>query len=105
MPGFLLTQSARVSCAHQGTATPSTVAARVRLGGQPAVLQAAPYTIAGCPYPPNSGGPCATGTWSTGTTRVTSAKQPLALMGGSGTCVPTGVPLLATQTQTRVRAT
>ncbi len=105
MPGFLLAQTARVSCAHQGTASPSAGFPRVKLGGVPAVLQTAPYTIAGCPFPPVSGGPCVTGTWTMGATRVLANKQPLAIMGALGTCVPTGVPLLATVTQMRVRAT
>ena len=105
MPGLLLTQTARVSCAHQGTAMPTVGAPRVTLGGVPAVLQAAPYTVAGCPFPPVSGGPCVTGTWTMGTTRVMADHQPLAIMGALGTCVPTGVPLLATVTQLRVTAT
>ena len=75
MPCLLLTQTARVSCAHQGTAMPTVGTPRVTLGGVPAVLQTAPYTVAGCPFPPVSGGPCVTGTWTMGTTRVMEPGQ------------------------------
>ncbi|KUG57438.1 hypothetical protein AVL62_13520 [Serinicoccus chungangensis] len=105
MPGFLLTQTASVACAHQGRGTPTTVNPRVKLGGTASIQQVTPYAVAGCPYLPASGGPCVTGLWTTGTTRVTSMGMPLAIMAAPGTCAPTGVPLLATATQTRVRAT
>ena len=105
MPGFILTESSLVSCLHQGKAAPAAGFPRVKLGGSAVVLQSVPYTISGCPFPPNSGGPCATGTWSSGSTRVKANNQPLALMATPGTCVPTGVPMTATQTQSRVRAT
>ena len=105
MPGYLLTETAQVACAHQGQATPATGFPRVKLGGAAAVLQVTPYTIAGCTYPPNSGGPDATGQWTSGTTRVKAGNQPLAIQGAPGTCAPTGVPMTAGQTQQRVRAT
>lgn len=107
MPGYLLTSGSSVSCAHQGTATSAGTAARVKLGGQPAIFLTPPYTVGGCPLPPppSGNGPCVTGTFTAGTTRVTSNKQPLAIQQTPGQCVPTGVPLLVTQTQTRVRAT
>jgi hypothetical protein len=70
------------------------------------VLLSGPWTIAGCPFPPppTSNGPCVTGTFTSGTVRVTAGKQPLAIQAAPGTCVPTGVPLIAMQTQVRVRA-
>ncbi|MFV2144637.1 hypothetical protein [Isoptericola sp. G70] len=105
MPGLLLTTTAKVACAHQGAASPSAGAPRVSLGGVPAVLQTAPYTVAGCAAPPQTGGPDATGTWTTGTTRVTANGVPLAVLTSTGTCAPTGVPMQAQSTQTRVRAT
>jgi hypothetical protein len=106
MPGFLLSQGSRVSCAHQGSATPTAAFPRVTVGGQAVILLTGPWTIAGCPFPPppTSNGPCVTGTFTSGTVRVTASKQPLAIQAAPGTCVPTGVPLLVMQTQTRVRA-
>ena len=97
MPGLLLTQTARVSCAHQGTAMPTVGTPRVTLGGVPAVLQTAPYTVAGCPFPPVSGGPCVTGTWTMGTTRVMSDHQPLASLSNAAvdSAAPSMVPMKA----------
>ncbi|GAB3170349.1 hypothetical protein GCM10027059_36630 [Myceligenerans halotolerans] len=105
MPGYLLTTTAKVACTHQGAATPSAGAPRVTLGGTPAVLQSAPYTVAGCAAPSNVGGPDTAGAWTTGTTRVASNGVPLAILASTGTCAPTGVPMQAQSTQTRVRAT
>lgn len=105
MPGFLIVQSASVACAHQGRATPGAVVATVTAGGSPVVVQPAPYSIAGCANPPASGGPCVTGTWTSGTTRVTAHHQPLGILAAPGICAPTGVPMVATTTQSRVRAT
>ncbi|MDO8149681.1 MULTISPECIES: hypothetical protein [unclassified Isoptericola] len=107
MPGFLLTTASSVACAHQGAATAVVPAARVRLGGTPAVLLSSPWTVAGCTFPPPSAGngPCVTGTFTTGSVRVTSTGQPLALQHAPGQCVPTGTPLIVRQTQPRVRAT
>lgn len=105
MPGFLLHPGAQVMCAHGGQATPTATNPRVTVNGTPTVTIPAPWTVAGCPLPPNSGGPCVTAQWSVGTTRVTSSGQPLLIMGGQATCAPTGVPLSTVSAQTRVTAT
>ncbi|MFD6176221.1 MULTISPECIES: hypothetical protein [unclassified Isoptericola] len=107
MPGYLLSTAASVACAHQGRATAGGVAARVSLGGSPAVLLAPPWSIAGCTFPPPTAGngPCVSGSFTVGTVRVTSMQQPLAIQAAPGQCVPTGVPLVVSSTQVRVRAT
>lgn len=105
MPGFLITQTSTVNCAHQGRATPGAVIATIRADGSPIVAQLTPYSVAACPLPPAAGGPCATGMWTSGTARVLANKQPLAIAMAPGTCAPTGAPMMATQTQLRVRAT
>lgn len=92
-------------CGHAGQAMPTAPNPRVLLGGSPSVAASPPWTVAGCPLPPNAGGPCTTATWSTGTVRVLSNGQPLVLQGGTATCVPTGVPLTVVATQVRVQAT
>jgi hypothetical protein len=102
--GTLVQQGASVLCSHGGQANPTAPAPRVRLGGAPAVSLTPPWTVAGCPFPPNSGGPCVTATWTTGTVRVTSMGQPLVVRSGGATCTPTGVPLQVTATQMRVTA-
>ena len=105
MSGNLVHAGAVVMCAHAGQATPPTTNPRVKVGGQPTVMLPVPWTIAGCPYPPASGGPCATALWSVGTVRVTSTGQPLVLSTGTATCAPTGVPLTVAAVQPRVSAT
>ncbi|GAA2758334.1 hypothetical protein [Actinopolymorpha rutila] len=102
--GFLVQQGATVICGHGGQATPTAPNPRVLLGGTSSVTLSAPWTVAGCPLPPNAGGPCTTATWTTGTVRVLSGGQPLVVQGGSATCVPTGVPLTVVVAQLRVQA-
>ena len=104
MPGRLVQQGATVLCSHGGQATPTAPNPRVRMGGAAALSLSAPWTVAGCPLPPVSGGPCATATWTAGTVRVRSSGQPLVVQTGTATCVPTGVPLQVTLTQLRVQA-
>src|SRR2546423_15702256 len=77
MPGPILHVGATVMCAHGGQATPTAPMPRVLVGGQPVTTMAAPYVVAGCPFPPVSGGPCVTAQWVVGATRVLAA-------GGSG---------------------
>lgn len=105
MPGNFVHSGAVVLCAHAGQAVPTAPNPRVTVGGQPTVLLSVPWTVAGCPFPPVSGGPCVTAVWSVGTTRVTSLGQPLVISTGVATCAPTGVPLTVVATQPRVTAT
>lgn len=105
--GSLVHQGATVICAHGGQAMPTVPNPRVQVGGQPTVTLSAPWTIAGCafPPPPAGTGPCVTGQWVVGTVRVTSMGQPLVIQGGSAVCVPTGTPLTVVAVQPRVVAT
>jgi len=107
MPGPLLHLGAQVKCLHGGTATPASVNPRVQVSGQPTALMTVPYLIAGCalPPPPGANGPCVSGQWLTGTVRVTANGQPLAIIGGTSVCAPSGTPLLPISAQTRVVAT
>ena len=102
MPGFLLHLGATVMCAHGGQATPAAPNPRVLVSGQPIVTLASPYVVAGCPFPPNSGGPCVTAQYVTAATRITSNGQPVLLIDSQAVCAPTGVPLGTVFTQTRV---
>jgi hypothetical protein len=107
MPGMLVQVGATVTCSHGGTATPITPNPRVTLGGAPSVLVTSVYSIAGCafPPPPTANGPCVTGQWLSGTTRVLSNGQPLLCQSSTSVCAPTGTPMLITVTQARVTAT
>jgi hypothetical protein len=107
MPGPLLHLGAQVKCLHGGTATPASPNPRVLVSGQPTTLTTVPYLIAGCalPPPPAANGPCVSGQWITGTVRVTSNGQPLAILTGTSVCAPSGTPMLPISAQTRVVAT
>lgn len=102
---LLVTSAATVMCAHGGQAVPTAPNPRVLLSGQPTVALSTPWTVMACPYPPNSGGPCVTAQWTSGTVRVRSLGQPLVVDTGMSTCVPTATPLTVVVTQPRVRAT
>lgn len=104
MPGFLLHVGATVLCAHGGQATPTAPFPRVTLSGQPVTTLGAPYTIAGCTMPPPSAGngPCVTGQWLVGATRVFAGGMPVLLQSSTSVCAPTGTPMSVVVTQTRV---
>ena len=106
MPGFLVHLGAQVLCSHAGQAQPTVVNPRVTVSGQPTVTMPSPYVVAGCvlPPPPAANGPCVTGQWLSGTTRVTSNGQPLLVQSSQGICAPTGTPLLIVTTQMRASA-
>jgi uncharacterized Zn-binding protein involved in type VI secretion len=106
MPGPILHAGATVLCSHGGQATPTAPNPRVSVSGQPVATIAAPYAVAGCAFvPPGGNGPCATGQWTVGATRVLVAGQPVAIVTGASTCIPTGTPLLPVASQTRAIAT
>lgn len=106
MPGYLLHMGATVNCAHTpGLAQPGTSSPRVKVMGQPIVLQPTPYTVTGCALTGTSAPPCATAQWVTGSVRVLSVGTPVLLADSVATCVPTGTPLSVMITQTRVKGT
>lgn len=106
MPGPLLHLGATVTCSHAGQAQPSAPNARVLVSGQPITMQPMPYLIAGCPFVTGSNPlPCVTAQWTTAALRVKANGMPVLLMDSQATTIPNGVPLLITQTQTRVIGT
>jgi hypothetical protein len=106
MPAPVLHVGATVLCGHGGQATPTAPNPRVSVGAQPVATVVAPYAVAGCPFvTPGGNGPCVSGQWIIGATRVLAAGQPLAIMAGTSVCVPTGTPLVPVVAQTRVLAT
>lgn len=106
MPGFLVQIGAQVLCSHGGQVTPTVPNPRVMLSGAPSVLITSPCVIAGCalPPPPTANGPCVTGQWLSGTTRVLSLGQPLVVQSSQSICAPTGTPMLVVAPQIRVSA-
>ena len=103
MPGFVLHLGATVLCLHGGQAQPTAPLPRVLVSGQPAVGQAAPYVVAGCPFVPPNPGPCVTAQWVVAATRVLSAGVPLVLQDSTAICAPTGTGLQPLVVQTRVK--
>ena len=105
MPGFLLHVGAVVQCMQGGMAQATAPNPRVKVMGQPIVIQAAPWTIAGCafPPPPVANGPCVTAQWVMGALRVKANGMPVLLQDSQALCVPTGTGLIISMTQTRVR--
>jgi hypothetical protein len=106
MPGFLVQVGAQILCSHGGQATPTVPNPRVMLSGMPSVLITSPCVIAGCafPPPPTANGPCVTGQWLSGTTRVLSLGQPLVVQTSTSVCAPTGTPMIIGVPQVRVSA-
>lgn len=106
MPGLIVHQGATVLCAHAGQAMPTAPFPRVSVSGQPIVTQPTIYNIAGCTMPPptSGNGPCVTGQWLTGSTRVFAGGQPIVLFDSQSVCTPTGTPMQIAATQMRVSA-
>ena len=106
MPAPILHMGAVVLCAHGGQALPTVPSPRVMVSGMPIATIAAPYSVAGCAFvPPAGNGPCVTAQWVMGAVQVMSEGQPVVIMTGMATCVPTGTPLMPVQAQMRVLAT
>jgi hypothetical protein len=106
MPGPILHVGAVVMCSHGGLATPTVPNPMVLVSGMPITTIDAPWAIAGCAFvPPGGNGPCVTGMWIVGSLQVTSNGQPVAIMSGVSTCIPTGTPMVPLSAQTLVIAT
>lgn len=106
MPGHLVHLGATVLCTHGGQAQPTAPSPRVRVQGQPAVVQTTPYVVAGCAFvPPTGNGPCVSAQWIKAATRVLLGGVPAVLQDSRAVCVPTGTPLTVVTTQLRVRGT
>ena len=107
MPGFLLTVSSVVLCTHGGKAQPTTPNPRVKVMGQPTVLQPVPWVVAGCafPPPPAANGPCITAQWIIGSLRIKSMGMPFLLQDSQAICAPTGTPVNVVFAQPRVKGT
>ena len=104
MPGFLLHQGATVTCAHPpGLAQPTAPVPRVKVLGQPIVVQTTQYVVSGCALTGTPNPPCATAQRMTGAMRVRALGAPVLLQDSQSTCVPTGTPLTVAVVQARVK--
>lgn len=108
MPGFILHEGALVQCAHGGMAVPTAPNPRVTVTGMPIITVGAPWTVAGCafPPPPVANGPCVIAQWlpPTASLRVKSMGMPVLVQSSQAICIPTGTPVIVGATQTRVLA-
>ena len=105
MPGFIVHLGATVICMHGGQAQPTAPNPRVLVSGQPVSTIAAPYVVAGCPFVTPAPGPCVSGQWVSGSTRVLVAGVPVVVQSSHAVCAPTGTGLIVAACQTRVLAT
>ena len=104
MPGFLLNAGSSILCAHGGQAQATSPNPRVKVAGQPVVVQTVPHSIAGCPF--NVAGapvPCVTAQWVVGATRVKAGGMPVLLQDSQAVCAPNGTPVSIIATQPRVK--
>lgn len=104
MPGFVVHLGATVICMHAGQAQPTAPVPRVLVSGQPVATLPAPWVVAGCTFVPPAAGPCVSGQWVTGSTRVLVNGAPLVLQSSQAVCAPTGTGLVVVACQTRVFA-
>jgi hypothetical protein len=100
---FLLHLGAAVMCMHAGTATPVTTNPRVKVSGQPVVVQSSTYMIAGCAQASVPAPFCATATWVQVATRVRAGGVPVVLQNSQAVCAAPGTGLQIVTTQTRVK--
>jgi hypothetical protein len=106
MPAPILHVGATVLCAHGGQAIPTVPSPVVMVSGMPIATIAGPWAVAGCAFvPPAGNGPCVTAQWVVGAVQVMSQGQPVVIMTGVASCVPTGTPLMPVMAQTMVLAT
>jgi uncharacterized Zn-binding protein involved in type VI secretion len=104
MPGFLLHAGATITCAHGGQVQASMPSTRVRVAGQPIVVQPVPHMVAGCPFNVSGGPvPCVTAQWVSAATRIRSMGMPVLLQDSQAMCAPNGTPVTISVTQVRVR--
>jgi hypothetical protein len=101
---FLLHDKATGKCSHGASAKPVIGNPRVRLGGQPVLTVASPFTVASCPNMVGSVKfPCVIGVFGKGATRVKVMGQPVLLDTSKATNLPTGASTTITSTQARVK--
>jgi hypothetical protein len=100
MSGFVITQSTGLKCVHSPGPTPDITYPRVKIGGQPIVLQGYPYTIKTCTVQTK----CTAGSWTKGAQKVRAGGIPVAISTGVSLLAPAG-SFTVLLVQQRVRAT
>lgn len=110
MPGFVLPNTAVMTCPHGGkVSVVPTSPPRVTVSGSPVVRATDQMVVAGCTFTP----PCVKVQWINVSARTVVGGQPLALQTpptpppapGNGTCAPTPAPPLVLTMQVRAMGT
>ena len=104
MPGYVLHAGATILCAHGGQAQPTATIPRVTVSGMPIVTQAAPHSVAACPFTTSAPQPCLTANWTVAALRVTSLGAPVLTQSSQAVCAPNGTPVSIVTVQARVTA-
>lgn len=88
MPGYLLDPTSTVMCPHGGPASTVPSQPRVKVMGQPVLVQPDTTTVAGCAFtvPPGTPSPCVTVRWLTAAVRVKAMGSPVLLQDSASLC-------------------
>jgi len=101
MAGFIITNGTGLKCVHSPGPTPDLTYPRVKINGQPIVLQGHPYTIKTCTAGQSK---CTAGTWTKGAQKVRAGVIPVAISTGVSLLAPAGA-FTVMLVQQRVKAT
>jgi len=100
MEGFIITNGTGLKCVHTPGPTPDLTYPRVKINGQPIVLQGHPYTIKTCAAQTK----CTAGSWTKGAQKVRAGVIPVAISTGVSVIAPAGA-FTVLLVQSRVKAT
>jgi hypothetical protein len=104
MPGYLLDSASKVLCAHAGNGLASVTNPRVKLSGQPSIVQSNSYSVSGCSFTiGTTPSPCVTAQWTVVATRIKSGGQAFVLEDSQAVCAPNGTPATLVVAQRRVK--
>src|SRR4030095_16032890 len=87
MSGFVITKSTGLKCVHTPGPTPDLTYPRVKVDGQPVVLQGQTYTITTCAAGQSK---CTSGAWTKGAQKVLGCGIPIAISTGVSLLAPAG---------------
>ena len=102
---MILTTAGTLLCPHGGQVMANIETSGVTIAGAPVLTQDMTLIIASRPLPANTPpGPCVSGRFMTGASRVTVMGRPVLLADSISTSTPAGLPMQVLTMQQRVRA-
>ncbi|QKO21825.1 hypothetical protein HTY51_07940 [Rhodoferax sp. BAB1] len=111
MPGYLLTTASQIRCTHGGTATLTTMNAKVKVESALALLESDVHVVAGCPFtlPGPKPSPCVRIEWTAGATMCKVDNISVLVQTSVGRCISaegsTQGMAIVSPMQTRAQAT